>query len=45
MHSGQVRGAHMRGRGVGGISANENSCAQGAHINLGDLTPYLTYDR
>ncbi len=25
--------------------ANEYSCAHGAQINFGDLTPYLTYDR
>jgi hypothetical protein len=24
------------------VSANEYSCAQGAQINFGDLTPYLT---
>jgi len=35
----------MRGRGLGvvGASANEYSCAHGAQINFGDLTPYLTY--
>ncbi len=27
-----------------GVSANEYSCAHGAQINFGDLTPYLTYD-
>ncbi len=33
-----------RGVGVGcGVSANEYSCAHGAQINVGDLTPYLTY--
>jgi hypothetical protein len=26
-----------------GASANEYSCAHGAQINFGDLTPYLTY--
>jgi hypothetical protein len=26
------------------VSANEYSCAHGAQINFGDLTPYLTYD-
>ncbi len=26
-----------------GASANEYSCAHGAQINIGDLTPYLTY--
>ncbi len=31
------------GRGVAGVSANENSFAHGAQINFGDLTPYLTY--
>ncbi len=25
------------------LSANEYSCAHGAQINFGDLTPYLTY--
>ncbi len=35
----------MRGLvGCGGVSANElYSCAHGAQINFGDLTPYLTY--
>ncbi len=28
-----------------GVSANEYSCAHGAQINFGDLTPYLTDDR
>ncbi len=32
-----------RGGGSCGVSANEYSCAQGAQINFGDLTPYLTY--
>ncbi len=33
----------MRG-GVGcGVSADEYSCAKGAQINFGDLTPYSTY--
>ncbi len=32
-----------RGRGCR-VSANEYSCAHGAQINFGDLTPYLTYD-
>jgi hypothetical protein len=27
-----------------GSSANEYSCAYGAQINFGDLTPYLTYN-
>jgi hypothetical protein len=27
----------------GGVSADEYSCAHGAQINFGDLTPYLTY--
>ncbi len=32
------------GGGVGyGALANEHSCAHGAQINFGDLTPYLTY--
>jgi hypothetical protein len=31
------------GGGGCGISANEYSCAHGAKINFGDLTPYLTY--
>jgi hypothetical protein len=26
-----------------GVSANEYSCAHGAQINFGDLTPFLTY--
>ncbi len=26
-----------------GVSADEYSCAHGAQINFGDLTPYLTY--
>ncbi len=35
----------MRGGRACGISANEYSCAHGAQINLGDITPpYLTYD-
>ncbi len=29
--------------GGGGVSANEYSCAHGAQINFGNLTPYLTY--
>ncbi len=32
-----------RGEGVAGGSANEYSCAHGAQINFGDLTPFLTY--
>jgi hypothetical protein len=36
------------GGGSGGkgcwVSANEYSCAYGAQINFGDLTPYLTYE-
>jgi hypothetical protein len=28
-----------------GVSANEYSCAHGAQIYSGDLTPYLTYER
>jgi hypothetical protein len=28
-----------------GVSAKEYSCAHGAQINFGDLTPYLTYGR
>ncbi len=31
------------GGGGCGVSANEYSCAHGAQINFGDLTPYLTY--
>jgi hypothetical protein len=31
------------GWGVAGFSAIEYSCAHGAQINNGDLTPYLTY--
>jgi hypothetical protein len=34
---------HKCGVGVCGVSANEYSCAHGAQINFGDLTPYLTY--
>ncbi len=30
------------GWGFCGVSANEYSCAHGAQINFGDLTPYLT---
>jgi hypothetical protein len=26
-----------------GVSAKEYSCAHGAQINFGDLTPYFTY--
>ncbi len=36
--------AQMRGKGGGGgsgVSANEYSCAHGAQINFGYLTPYL----
>jgi hypothetical protein len=34
----------MRGEeGSCGVLANEYSCAHGAQINFGDLTPYLTY--
>ncbi len=31
------------GGGGCGVSANDYSCALGAQINFGDLTPYLTY--
>ncbi len=31
------------GGGVAGISAIRYSCAHGAQISFGDLTPYLTY--
>ncbi len=31
------------GGGGGGVSANEYSCTNGAQINSGDLTLYLTY--
>jgi hypothetical protein len=31
------------GGGGGGVTANESSCAHGALINFGGLTPYLTY--
>ena len=31
------------GRGDCGVLVNEYSCAHGAKINFGDLTPYLTY--
>jgi hypothetical protein len=30
--------------GLRGVSANEYSCAHGAQINFGDLTPCLTYE-
>jgi hypothetical protein len=33
----------MRGGGWG-VSANEYSCARGAQINFGNVTPYLTYN-
>jgi hypothetical protein len=36
--------AEEGGGGSVGVSANEYSCAHGAQINFGDLTPYLTYD-
>ncbi len=32
------------GEGDCGFSANDYSCAHGAQINFGDLTPYSTYD-
>jgi hypothetical protein len=39
----------MRGGGcsdrVLGYLANEYSCANGAQINFGDITPYFTYVR
>jgi hypothetical protein len=35
--------AQLRGEGGCGVSASEYSCAHGAQINFGDLTPYLTY--
>jgi hypothetical protein len=31
------------GRGGCWVSANEYSCADGAQINFGDFTPYLTF--
>jgi hypothetical protein len=31
--------------GCCGVSADEYSCARGAQINFGDLTPFLTYGR
>jgi hypothetical protein len=34
----------MRGEGGCGVSAKEYSCAHGAQINFGDLTPYLKLD-
>jgi hypothetical protein len=30
------------GEGACEVSANEDKCAHGAHIDFGDLTPYLT---
>jgi hypothetical protein len=35
--------AQTRGSGGGGGLANEYSCAHGAQLNFGDLTPYLTH--
>jgi hypothetical protein len=32
------------GRRSCGVSANEYSCAHGAQINLGELTPYSTHE-
>ncbi len=32
------------GGGGGRVAGNEDTCAHGAQINFGDLTPYLTYD-
>jgi hypothetical protein len=37
--------AGVWGGGYCRASANEYSCAHGAQINFGDLTPYLTYAR
>jgi len=39
--------AGERGGGLRGLrlSATEYSCAHGAQINFGDLTPYLTDDQ
>ncbi len=31
------------GEGGCGVSGNEDSCAHGAQINFGDLTPHLNY--
>jgi hypothetical protein len=33
------------GDGVAGFSVYEYSCAHGAQINFGDLTPYLIYSQ
>jgi hypothetical protein len=33
----------MQGKGGCGVSAHEYSCAHGAQINFGNLTPYSTY--
>ncbi len=44
-NSALVYGLQCGGRGSCGVSAYEYSCAHGAQINFGDLTPYLTYGR
>jgi hypothetical protein len=51
-HKRPRKGAQMRGEGGWGLrvagcgfSDNEYYCAHGAQINIGALTPYLTYDR
>jgi hypothetical protein len=36
-------GGFFFGGGGCGVSANQYSCAHGAQINFGDLTPHLTY--
>jgi hypothetical protein len=41
-NSGLVNEPKCGGRGRGGVSANEYSCAHGDQINFGDLTPYIT---
>ncbi len=45
-NSALVYGPNAGGGEVGlrNLTANEYSCAQGAQINFGDLTPYLTSD-
>jgi hypothetical protein len=43
-NSALVQYMNAGGGGGSGVSANEYSCAPGALINFGNLTPYLTYD-
>jgi hypothetical protein len=41
-NSALVHEPKCEGGGGCGVSAKEYSCAHGAQINFGDLTPYLT---